>query len=66
MESISRRHGLDIYPYLKQNCLFLRPQNVKWVTLEGNWNLSTKNLISQMSDQNLWGAKQGFPYYGGF
>jgi len=66
MESISHRYGLEIYPYLKQNCLFLKPQNIKWVTLEGNWNSATKNLNSEMTDDNLWGAKQGFPYYGGF
>lgn len=66
MEDISRKNGLDIYSYLKQNCLFLNPQNIKWVTVEGNWDLNTKNLISKMSDDNLWGVKAGYPYYGGF
>jgi len=66
IEKIAANDDKIMIEFLNEQCLFVDPQDIGWHTLEANWNSQDKKPSEEFNKNNLWGAKQGYPYYGGF
>ena len=64
-ERLANKGGNSIQEYLKSNAHFVKPGEIKWYTLETNWNNKEKCTNEAFSDKHLWGAGR-YSYYGGF
>ena len=52
----------DVEKFIKSKCLFKTPNHLKWVTIPINYQHEGQNNVEPF----LWGATQGYEYYGGF
>lgn len=63
---ISEKNHSNIEEYLKENFIFVNPGEIRWVSVEHNWDIDKKMIIEEFSNKHLWGKKEGHGYYGGF
>ncbi len=63
---LAKRDSLNISQFFKENCLFLSPHEINWVTLDNNWNSVLKEPRRDFDQSDIWGIKQGYQHYGGF
>lgn len=63
---LASQFGMSTSDYLKNSAKFISPQDIGWVTLEHNWDKSSKSIIENLDSKHLWGAKMNYQYYGGF
>ena len=63
---LANRSNVDVTEFFEQNCIFLSPHEINWVTLDNNWNISLKRPHRKVDSSDIWGIKQGYQHYGGF
>ena len=63
---LAKKDNMDISQFFKENCVFLSPHEINWVTLDNNWNTTLKKPHKVLDSSDIWGVKQGYQHYGGF
>lgn len=66
LESYARKINLSPKKYLECNCVFHKPEDLLWLTIEHIWSQSESALVEPLCDKHLWGRKLNYEYYGGF
>jgi len=62
----ANKADLDMDEYMSRIMFYVHPRDIMWATLEGSWDAANRKPSQKIDESCLWGAKQGYNYYGGF
>ena len=66
MTILAEKENKNIKDFLNTDAKFVDPESLKWFDISSRWDSQKLTISQPLTENDLWGKSQNYPYYGGF